>query len=848
MKQYKIAIVVAFVLMLVLASYAAGQSLTLGGVAGRVTDPTGAVIANATVNLKSLDTGEIQTTTTTAEGTYRFNLLKPGRYEITANVSGFAKTAQSTTVAVGVTAQVDFALEISQAAQTIEVSGAAPIISTEPGVATNYTPEEVSLLPAPGGDITTVAFTSPGVVVSQGSGYGNFTVNGLPGTSNLYTVNGENDMDPYFNINNSGASNLTLGSNELQETTIVTNPYSGEYGQLSGAQVNFVTKSGTNSFHGNAQYYWNGRAVNSNDFIVNATGGSRPFSNANQWADSLGGPIIKDHTWFFIDNEGLRFVLPNVDTETIPTPAFASAVIANVQKLNPGEAAAYQNMFSIYSAAAAGKQVTPIDPTGTECAGLSFGGVPFNQACQEHVTLTPTSFAKEWILAGRVDQKLTSKDDLFFRFKLDYGLQPTAINPLSSAFDANSNQPSWDYQVNERHVFNANMTDSFTATVSHYDAQFAQDISAWQKEFPYGGVTFGGAVGFSSINGSVGDFPQGRNITQYQFINDFSWIHGKHTFKFGENFRRYDVSDHNFFQVYPTINFNDLSSLSLGGTAANPGISGMQAFADGIAQSYTQAYAPKTDVPIGLWGLGFYGEDNWKLKSNFTLTAALRFEHNANPTCNINCFSNYNAPFNELTSVQAGAGGAADVPYSSDINTGLRHPYMSVDSINVSPRLAFSWSPEPTNHFPWFPGGGKTVIRGGVGIFYDNPPAGMLDYELGNPGNPPATTLFTIEPLDSASATTGILPFTAGPAAFTAASQAFTLNKSYNQLSAILDPIIGFNPPVSLNSIQGTIHSPETQEWNLKVDQEISKIEGALHLWVGCRRVQRVQPSELQPA
>ena len=91
------------------------------------------------------------------------------------------------------------------------------------------------------------------------NGFGNFTLNGLPATSNLFTVNGENDMDPYFNINNSGATNLTLGQNELEEATIIANPYAGQYGQLAGAQVSLVTKSGTNQFHGNALYWWNGR-------------------------------------------------------------------------------------------------------------------------------------------------------------------------------------------------------------------------------------------------------------------------------------------------------------------------------------------------------------------------------------------------------------------------------------------------------------------------------------------------------------------------------------------------------------------------------------------------------------
>ncbi|MGB2664588.1 MAG: TonB-dependent receptor, partial [Candidatus Acidiferrum sp.] len=481
MKLFRMGVVVAFLLTLVFAGNAAGQSLTLGGVAGRVTDPAGAVIPNASVGLKSLDTGEEQSATTNGEGSYRFNLLKPGRYQVTISVTGFAKTVQTTSVTVGQTSQLDIALEISRAAETVEVSGAAPLISTEPGVATSYTPEEVALLPTAGGDMTTLAFTSPGVVVAQGSGYGNFTVNGLPGTSNLYTVNGENDMDPYFNINNSGAANLTLGANEVQEATIVTNPYSGEYGQLSGAQINYVTKSGTNSFHGNAQWYWNGREMNSNDFFNNAADQPRPFSNANQWAASVGGPVFKDHTWFFVDTEGMRFILPNVDAETIPTAPFAAAVLANIQATQPNELPAYQSMFNLYAKASAGKTITPITPSGTDqCSSFALSGWVSGTPCLANFTATPTSFAKEWIIAGRIDQKLTSKDDLFFRFKIDHGLQPTAVDPISSAFDANSNQPAWDYQVNWRHVMSSNMANSFTATLSHYVAQFSQDVSAWQ--------------------------------------------------------------------------------------------------------------------------------------------------------------------------------------------------------------------------------------------------------------------------------------------------------------------------------------------------------------------------------
>src|SRR5262249_48104663 len=146
--------------------------------------------------------------------------------------------------------------------------------------------------------------------VSTGGGYGNFSVFGLPGVANLFTVNGTDSMDPYLNLNNSGASNLTLEANEIQHAGVVMNGYTGQYGRHAGGQVNYVTKSGTNGCHGNAAWYYNGRTMNANDWFNNATGTDRPFSVSNEWAASVGGRIIKDKLFFFADNEGLRYVLP----------------------------------------------------------------------------------------------------------------------------------------------------------------------------------------------------------------------------------------------------------------------------------------------------------------------------------------------------------------------------------------------------------------------------------------------------------------------------------------------------------------------------------------------------------
>ncbi len=313
------------------------QSLISGDIAGVIADPSGAVMPSAKVDLRSLDTGTTQSTTSNQTGAYRFSLLKPGHYVVAASQTGFQKAERSVTVEVGQIANADLTLTVGASTQTVEVMAAAPLISTEPSMNTAFSQIEVEELPSPGGDMTNIAQTVSGVVVNTTGGYGNFTLNGLPATSNLFTVNGENDMDPYFNISNSGASNLLIGSNEVQEATVIANPYGGQYGQLAGAQISYVTKSGTNQFHGNANYYWNGRDMNANDFFLNQAGVGRPFSNANQWAASVGGPIRKNSTFFFVDTEGLRFVLPNAFNTTIPTPQFTAAALNNIQLLQPNE-------------------------------------------------------------------------------------------------------------------------------------------------------------------------------------------------------------------------------------------------------------------------------------------------------------------------------------------------------------------------------------------------------------------------------------------------------------------------------------------------------------------------------
>ena len=293
----KLLVLAAAISLIAIGSF--GQSIVTGDAVGTVTDPSGAVVSGATVTITSLDTAASQTATTAANGFYRFPLLKPGQYRLIVKQTGFKSTEQTILVSVGQIATTNVRMELGTAAEVLEVTGEAPLIETEnANLATTYSTSQLQQLPTPGGDITSYAYSAPGVTLNSAAGYGNFSSYGLPSTSNLFTTNGNDNMDPYLNLNNSGASNLSLGANELDQISIVQNGYTAQYGRQAGAQVNAATKSGTNSFHGNALYWWNGSNLNANDWFSNHAQSPRPFANNNQWAASFGGPIVKNKLFF----------------------------------------------------------------------------------------------------------------------------------------------------------------------------------------------------------------------------------------------------------------------------------------------------------------------------------------------------------------------------------------------------------------------------------------------------------------------------------------------------------------------------------------------------------------------
>jgi hypothetical protein len=777
-------------LLLFLPNSSFGQSLTSGSVTGTVTDPSGAAVPNATVTLKSNDTGATQITTSTSTGAYRFQLLNPGNYTVSATAQGFQGRGQNVTVGVGQSSTVNLAMQVASASQTVEVTAQAGVIQTDNGnVSTNISPEIVSTMPNPGNDLSYYVQTSPGATMNTQGGYGNSATFGISATSNLFTVDGMNENDPFLNLNNSGATNLLLGANDIQTATVVNNGYTGEYGQLAGANVNYVTKSGTNNFHGNLEYFWNGRVLNANDWFNNNSSPKVPrgFDNANQWAASLGGPIVKDKTFFFLDTEGLRLLIPTAQPVFIPSPAFQSATLANIPA---SEVPFYTQIFNLYNNAPGAANAAPV--TGSCDGGVT---LPGGAECASKFQSNVNNLTTEWLLTARVDQNISNADRLFVHFRTDHGLQATITDPINHALNAQSIQPQYEGQLQETHQVGASGVNQFILAGSWYSAIFGPpSMSRALSLMPYQ-LSFAGNEFSTPGSAFYSSWPQGRNVTQYQISDDYAMQKGNHNLKLGVNFRRNDITDYTpggFFATIPNAIFADEGS-----------------FFSGSVTDFEQGFATRPTQPLALYSLGLYAQDEWAVRPSLKVTLSLRAEHNSNPICQTNCFARFDNSFLAMSHDPA-------QPYNQAIRTGLHQALPNYQMISWEPRLGFAWQPRGQN--------GRTVIRGGVGLFSDVFPGTV------------ATLFDTNSPLKNTFISTGLLaPNVSGNAQSAAVASnsafvsGFTAGQTFAQISTAVPTFV---PPTFANS-ERNIRYPTYVEWNLEVQQALGSRNSLTLNYVG---------------
>ncbi|MGA8621919.1 MAG: TonB-dependent receptor [Candidatus Sulfotelmatobacter sp.] len=772
------------------------QSVTSGDIVGVVADPSGAVLPNVSVALKSDAKGNTQVQSTNSHGTYRFSLLAPGSYTVSVAAPGFQEAMKSGVVTIGQATTLNIVLSLGGATSTVEVTSDAPLLQTENAdVSTSFSQTQISQVPNPGNDLSYVAQTAPGVIQNTQGGNGNFSAYGLPATSNLFTLNGQNENDPFLNLNNSGATNLLLGNNDVQEATVVTNGYSGEYGTLAGANVNYVTKSGGNSFHGNALYWWNGDVLNANSYFNNQNGTPRPFVNANQWAASIGGPIKKDKTFFFVDTEGLRFVLPTSTNVRIPSSQFETATLANLENVSPASVPFYQQLFNLYNNAPGASRAANTLPGGG-CGSFSLpGGGP----CALQFNSTVGQLSTEWLLAARVDQNLGNNDRLFGQFRTDHGFQATVTDAISPLFNLGSRQPQYEGQLEETHSLGANAVNQFIASGQYYSALFdLNNLQAAQQALPFR-VGFSGTA-FSPLGRFLGIVPQGRNVSQYQFVDDFSIAKGNHSLKFGISFRRNNIGD--FDPGIGSIGASNSTTLS--------------SFFNGDGGVYFQSFPSQSRQPVALYDLGFYGQDEWHIKPNLKLTFSLRGEHFSDPVCQTNCFAHFGGDFLNISH-------DPNQPYNQAIESGEHQVLPNYTAVEWLPRFGFSWTPFGLK---------STVVRGGFGLFADSFPGNIADQLL---SNPPLQVGFNIAdgPLSPDVANNQAQLAAQSNAAFRAAFA------SGGTLASIQNSVPGFTPP-TFNTVASRIQNPRYQEWNLELQQLLGQKTSLTLNYVGNHGVHEV--------
>jgi hypothetical protein len=790
------------------------QSLTTGEITGLISDATKGVVPGVEVTLKHDTTGEVRTAMSNEEGRYRFPLLAPGEYTVSAQTAGLKSKIQKVLVIVGQQQALDLTVEVTNIQETVEVSVETPVIQTEnANLATAVNSTQLTTLPMNGGDLTTVGFTVPGVRMNVGGGSGNFNANGIPLTSVLFTINGADVMDPYNNLNNSGASNNLLGANEIAEAAVILNAYSPQYGRMAAAQVNLVGKTGTNSFHGNANYNYNDALFNANPFFANASNTPRGRADANLFGASVGGPVLKNKLFFFSDLEGLHYALPKQSVVSLPSPQLQNYVLAHAAA---SALPIYQQAFALWNSAQGYSRAIPVtNGTGQlqdsnnhlGCGTHTFNGTYVNGGnsgpqfgvdtpCALALGSSTSSVNTENLYIARIDWNRSSRHQFNFRYEYDWGLQATSTSAISHLFDSKSTQPQHQGQMTHTFIISPGLINTFTAQSSWYTAIFGVlDFPGTQKAIPVrlslgdGGAKGGG---FVSLGAS---FPTGRNVGQGELIDDLSWIKGKHTIKAGVNYRFNKVTD---------------TSLSSGTIAGNYSLSDLADFATGIVNgskqgsTFSQSYPLLAAAHIRVASLNFYASDDWSVAKNVKLIYGMRFEHDKNPLCVDKCFSRFSTDF-----LGNGYQAGANVPYNQTITQGLSEAYRQYQAMIYEPRVSLVFTPF---------GSGKTVVRGGFGMFSNLPSASSVSSIFSNAPDKftPTVTFGTVG-----------LASTAGTSQASAAASFQTFENSFNkgftlsQIQAALGNIAfaapGYTQP------QDSFKPPQVFEWSLEIEHPLSQ-------------------------
>jgi Carboxypeptidase regulatory-like domain len=813
------------------------QSATTGSINGTVVDSSGAIVPGATVTITDLATRDQRVFTSNEEGRFTAPFLKPDNFEVSATAQGLQSAKTTVQILTGQQSAVNLTLAPNATTQTVEVSANnAQLIDTQTSnTTTTFTTEQFQNLPAPGGDITTIAYTVPGVVLGAGTqGFGSIVSDGLPGLSNLVVINGADYSVSLYNIANSGSSNLTLGQQEIAQAAVVQNGYSTQYGRQAGIIETYTTKSGANRVHGLAQWDYNSAGLNANDFFNNQSGIPRSKAVSNQYAAQIGGPIKRDKLFFFVDTEGIRYVQPSTGFVNLPSPVLQASILAN-PNLSSGSKTLYGGMFAGTNSSPAYAKSIPVvtgpgaqqDASGTYGCGSLAGtpdyatggtlGTSAAESCINSAFVNAGALNREWLAAGRLDWNISDKHRVFFRVTDDQGEQPSFVSLINPLWDMVSIQPNYTGQVNDIYSFTPNLVNQFMASSlytagvfgpANLQASLAASPTEFNESNDGGTNSLAGLGQFSffanatALGAAWDDFPGGTNTSQYQIVDGLSWVKRNHNIRAGFDFKRYNFTDIGL-QTSAYGGFYAFGSLADEAGGSLPGGSG---------SNFSQAFPRFANIHNAVYNLGLYAQDEWRATPRLAIDYGIRIDRNGNPICHDGCYSQYLGGFPNTSAT-------LDTPYNATLSAGHDSFAPAIEKAIVQPRVGFNFD---------LRGDGKTVVRGGIGLFSDSFPGLILEQ-----------TFLSFPNRYFAAVNTGTVAQGTGSAQAVASGSAaavlngFSQGATFNQISAALAPQnIAFTPPDYVTTPQ-TFHGARYTEFSLQLQRQITPTDALIISYAG---------------
>ena len=707
-----------------------------GQINGRVIDPNGALVPNASVMIRSVDTGIETTATTGSEGTYAVANLKPGLYDVTVNTSGFAATTQRVQVTVG--SQTSVITNLALTGQQASVN-----VVAEAGVAVNTQNQEVSdvvssnqlrELPSLTRNPYDFVSLSGNVAADPNGSTGrgvNVAINGQRAASTNILLDGGENVDTF-----TASVGQTVPLDAVKEYRVITNNFSAEYGRATGGIVDVATKSGTNQFHGTGYEFNRVSALASNGFDNNAKGLPKPHFARNQFGYSFGGPIKKDKLFFFSSTEWTRVRSDQTQVTLVPTPQLISASGAATQQFFNAFPLATPINGTVYTVGDIASSLgLALSPTSTNAfarlpASLpAFGQVQF---------LVPTNVGagnpqNAYETVNRIDYNWTNKTQLYGRFALESRDMFPGVIVFSpyQGFNTGETDYNQNYIVTLSHTFSPSLVSTSKLVFNRLNQQ--QPLGA----APVGPTLYLTGTAFTQLESTnvalpgYSEFTPGNAIpfggpqNVAQLIEDVSWNRRRHQFTFGGAYVY--IQDNRAFGAYEEA-VEQLGNNRTGGL--NNLVQGqLSAFQAAV---YPQGKFPGDTLTLPVAPPDFtrsnryhdwdaYVNDSWRIKPRINLNLGLRYEyygvqHNVDPNLDSNFYFGTGSTVQQMIR----NGSVQTVPNSS-IGS-LWKP----DRNNFAPRVGIAWD---------IFGDGKTSLRGGYGIAYERNFGNVTFNVIQNPPN-----------------------------------------------------------------------------------------------------------------